>query len=81
MTGKGGPNSKFWREVRELEDIIALVLDILNWAEALLKLLRQHAGPAWTEYALEKVMEIRKAARKARTKLLEVHPHKREGEM
>jgi len=69
-----GPNSDFWSQVRDLEDLMVLSQVIDEWAEALLILLRQEAGPAWTQYALEKAIIVRRNARKMRERLKAIHP-------
>ena len=74
-----GPNSEYWQGVRESEDFLANAKTIEQWSEALVMLLRQHAGPAWTGAALEKALEIRKAAARVMELVLAVHPHAREG--
>ena len=74
MTTKPGPNSAFWSEVRDLEDLMALSQELEEWSIALLELLRQNAGSSWTRYALEKAIIVRRMSGEIQKRLRAIHP-------
>ncbi len=73
-----GPNSETWDAVRESENFLAPMIEVIEYGKALEQLLRQHAREEWTGEALEKIVIIRRAASRARRMVTEVHPHRRE---
>jgi len=73
-TSRPGPNSAFWNEVRDLEDLMALSQDLEEWSMALLELLRQNAGASWTQYALEKAIIVRRMSKEIAARLRAIHP-------
>jgi hypothetical protein len=71
-------NSPEAQVMREAEDIITLTLEMNEDLDVIIALLRQYAGPEWTERVLERALSARKAGTKLKARVVQFHPHKRE---
>jgi hypothetical protein len=71
-------NSPGARIMRDAENIIALALDMNEDLEVIIAFLRQHAGPEWTQLALERALNARRTGAKLKEHVTEFHPYKAE---
>jgi hypothetical protein len=69
-------SSREWQIIREAENIIALAVDMNEDLEVIIEFLRRHAGPEWTELALERALNARLTGVKIKKRLAQFHPHK-----